>query len=66
VVARGDTQLLVLEWEKIRRLGRMSPRISAKLFLNLAAVLGSRLAGVDQQGCAGPRAGAPTTAAEAS
>lgn len=46
VVAQGETQMLVLEWERIRRLSRMFPRITSKLFLNLAAVLGGRLGGV--------------------
>jgi predicted RND superfamily exporter protein len=40
----GKVRLLVLKWESIRRISRFSPRISTKVFLNLAALLGKRFA----------------------
>lgn len=40
----GEVRLLVLKWESIQRISRFSPRISTKVFLNLAALLGKRFA----------------------
>jgi CRP-like cAMP-binding protein len=40
----GEGRLLVLKWESIQRISRFSPRISTKVFLNLAALLGKRFA----------------------
>jgi hypothetical protein len=45
VVATGETRVLVLEWERVRRLGRVLPAITSPLFLNLASAIGRRLGG---------------------
>jgi len=43
VVARDDTQLLVLSWERIDRLTRLFPMLAFKLFRNLTRIIGARL-----------------------
>lgn len=43
VIAATDTRLLVFDWESLRRLQRFSPYISSRLFLNIAAIIGTRL-----------------------
>jgi CRP-like cAMP-binding protein len=45
IVAASPLQVLVVDWESISQLSRVYPRIAAKLFRNLASVLGVRLAG---------------------
>ena len=49
VLAAGDTRALSLDWERVQQLGRFFPGITSRLSLNLAAVIGRRLA------CTGPR-----------
>ncbi|MEZ5590098.1 MAG: cyclic nucleotide-binding domain-containing protein [Gammaproteobacteria bacterium] len=44
VVAETDLQVLVLEWKALERLGSFLPMISARLFLNIANIIGNRLA----------------------
>ena len=44
VVAETDLQVLVLEWKALERLGSFLPMISARLFLNIANIIGKRLA----------------------
>jgi hypothetical protein len=44
VVAAGETRALVLDWARVQQLGRLFPGIVARLSLNLAAVIGRRLA----------------------
>jgi CRP-like cAMP-binding protein len=44
VVAAGETRALALEWDRVQQLGRLFPGITSKLSLNLAAVIGRRLA----------------------
>ena len=44
VVAREDVELLELDFESTGRALRFSPRIAAKLYLNISRVLGERLA----------------------
>jgi len=44
VVAETDLVLLVLEWRTLERLGRFLPMISARLFLNIARIIGQRFA----------------------
>ncbi len=44
VVAETDLKLLVLEWKTLERLGRFLPMISARLFLNIARIIGKRFA----------------------
>lgn len=44
VTARTPTKILVLKWDGIRRIARFHPRISSKLFQNLASVISRRLA----------------------
>lgn len=45
VIAQGPVRVLGLDWSRVQRLGTLFPRITSRLFLNLAAVLGQRLAG---------------------
>ena len=42
-VTREDTELLALDWETLRCIGALSPRISAKLHRNLCVLIGRRL-----------------------
>jgi uncharacterized membrane protein YkgB len=44
VIAETDVKLLVLEWQTLERLGRFLPMISARLFLNIARIIGQRFA----------------------
>jgi hypothetical protein len=44
VVAAGDTRALSFDWERVQQLGRFFPGITSRLSLNLAAVIGRRLA----------------------
>lgn len=44
VTAETPAKLLVLKWDDIQRLSRFYPRISSRLFQNLAAILSRRLA----------------------
>ncbi len=44
VSAIEKTQLLEMKWENIRRLGRFHPRISMRLYRNLAKILSQRIA----------------------
>jgi hypothetical protein len=43
VVAMDDTKLLLLHWSGIEKLNRLYPRVSARLFKNLSAVLSRKL-----------------------
>ncbi len=43
VSAKTATKALTLKWTCIRRIARLYPRISSKLFLNLSSVLSTRL-----------------------
>ncbi|MGB0722168.1 MAG: MMPL family transporter [Gammaproteobacteria bacterium] len=43
VVALGQTRVLLLRWSDVERIRRIHPRIAARLFLNLASILGDRL-----------------------
>ncbi|MBA4349131.1 MAG: hypothetical protein C0415_03970 [Thermodesulfovibrio sp.] len=43
VFATTDAKLLTLDWKSLERLRRMSPFISAKVFLNISKILGRRL-----------------------
>lgn len=43
VVAMQDMKVLVMDWDSISRITRIYPRIAAKLFRNLSAILGNRL-----------------------
>ncbi|MCP5300874.1 MAG: MMPL family transporter [Chromatiaceae bacterium] len=43
VVALGDTQVLVLSWERIDRLTRLYPMLAFRLFRNLTRIIGARL-----------------------
>ncbi len=45
VSAKTATKTLTLKWACIRRIARLYPRISSKLFLNLSSILSTRLAG---------------------
>jgi CRP-like cAMP-binding protein len=58
VVAVGSTRALSLEWNRVQQLGRLFPGITARLSLNLAAVIGRRLA-CQAEGASGVGAGAP-------
>lgn len=44
VIALEDTQVLVFRWQGLARIARLFPRIAARLYRNLAAILGARLA----------------------
>lgn len=44
VMAETPAKLLVLKWEDIQRISRFYPRISSRLFQNLAGILSRRLA----------------------
>nr|MCU0936816.1 MMPL family transporter [Gammaproteobacteria bacterium] len=69
VVAVGSTRALSLEWTRVQQLGRLFPGITAKLSLNLAAVIGRRLAcrsGADADGQANGAAPDATSAPAAS
>ena len=44
VTANEKTQLLEMKWESLRRLGRFHPRISMRLYRNLAKILSQRIA----------------------
>ncbi len=44
VVTLAETRLLVLNWDRIRFVAKFYPRIAAKLFRNLAAILAMKLA----------------------
>ena len=44
VIARRDTELLVLSWDSIDKLSRLFPFITFRLFRNLSSILGSKLA----------------------
>jgi predicted RND superfamily exporter protein len=43
VFATTDVKLLTLDWKSLERFRRLSPFISAKLFLNISKILGRRL-----------------------
>lgn len=43
VVAETDLKLLILEWKTLERLRSFLPMISARLFLNIARIIGQRL-----------------------
>ena len=45
VVAHTDCELLALKWSSLRRIGRLFPYLSSKLYRNVSAILGKRLAG---------------------
>lgn len=44
VVALQDLRVLVMDWDSISHVTKVYPRVSAKLFRNLASILGERLA----------------------
>lgn len=46
VVCLQPCQLLELDWEKLERLRRASPRLSAQVYLNMASILGDRMRGM--------------------
>ncbi|MES9881782.1 MAG: response regulator [Sedimenticola sp.] len=43
VAALNRTRVLVMRWDELQRIKRISPRIAARLFTNLSMVLGDRL-----------------------
>ena len=43
VVAREPVRMLEIDWDGLKRIHRIYPRIGGKLFLNLAKILGERL-----------------------
>jgi CRP-like cAMP-binding protein len=45
VVANKDSELLALKWSSLRRIGRLFPYLSSKLYRNVSAIIGKRLAG---------------------
>lgn len=49
VTANEKTQVLEMKWSSIRQLGRFHPRISMRLYSNLAAILSNRLAEVSNE-----------------
>jgi predicted RND superfamily exporter protein len=49
VVALKETRVLAMDWESLRRIRRMFPHTSTKLFLNISNILGSRLAARTEQ-----------------
>jgi hypothetical protein len=49
VIAAGDSTVLSLDWEDLNRIGKIFPRISTKLFLNISRILGMRLAATDKR-----------------
>jgi CRP-like cAMP-binding protein len=49
VVALKETRVLAMDWESLRRIRRMFPHISTKLFLNISKILGERLAARTEQ-----------------
>jgi CRP-like cAMP-binding protein len=68
VVALGPTRALSLEWSRVQQLGRLFPGITTRLSLNLAAVIGRRLAcrsGTDAGGQAQGPASDATSASRA-
>ena len=44
VVATQDLKVLVVNWDSISVLSKVYPRTAAKIFRNLAAIMGDRLA----------------------
>lgn len=47
VIATQPTRLLTIDWESLERVRKIYPRLSARLFLNLSRILGTRLAIID-------------------
>lgn len=43
VTALEPSRVLVLDWPAVERVGRFSPYLAARLYLNLAAILGQRI-----------------------
>jgi predicted RND superfamily exporter protein len=44
VIATKATRVLAIDWEALERVRKIYPRLSARLFLNLSRILGTRLA----------------------
>ena len=44
VVANENLRVLAMDWDSVKRVSGVYPRISSKLFRNLASILGDRLA----------------------
>lgn len=49
VIATEQTRVLSLDWPALERVRKTFPRISAKFFLNISRILGTRLAVTDAQ-----------------
>ncbi len=66
VVSVGATRALSIEWNRVQHLGRLFPGITSQLSLNLAAVVGRRLACQAEGAAGGSADGAAGDATSAS
>jgi len=44
VIATESAKVLEIDWKSLERIGKLLPRLSAKFFLNISRILGTRLA----------------------
>ena len=48
VIASSNSRLLTLKWDSIQRISRLHSRLAARLFQNLASIVGNRISNTDK------------------